>query len=75
MRAGFRQRTRAKEKPCAAAGVRIGMTRILGLVLSAILATNRFGPPEADTLHPISATDAAGQVERLIELAAPAANS
>jgi D-alanyl-D-alanine carboxypeptidase len=54
-------------KPCAAAGVRIGMARIVGLVLGAILATSRFGPPEADTPHPISATDAAGQIERLIE--------
>jgi CubicO group peptidase (beta-lactamase class C family) len=43
------------------------MTRILGLVLGAILATSRFGPPDADTPHPISATDAAGQIERLIE--------
>jgi CubicO group peptidase (beta-lactamase class C family) len=44
------------------------MTRILGLVLGAILATIRFGPPEADPPDPISVTDAvSGQLERLVE--------
>jgi CubicO group peptidase (beta-lactamase class C family) len=44
------------------------MTRILGLVVGAILATVRFGPPDADTPDPISATDAvSGQIQRLIE--------
>jgi len=44
------------------------MTRILGLVLGAIFATIRFGPPDADTVDPISGTDAvSGQIERLIE--------
>jgi CubicO group peptidase (beta-lactamase class C family) len=44
------------------------MTRILGLVFGAVLATIRFGPPDADTPHPISATNAvSGQIERLIE--------
>jgi CubicO group peptidase (beta-lactamase class C family) len=44
------------------------MTRILGMVLGAILATIPFGPPEADTPDPISVTDAvSGQIERLIE--------
>jgi CubicO group peptidase (beta-lactamase class C family) len=46
----------------------MGMTRILGLVLGAILATIRFGPQDADTPHPTSATDAvSGQIERLVE--------
>jgi len=44
------------------------MIRILGLVLGALLATIRFGPPEADTPDPISApSDVSGQIERLIE--------
>ena len=44
------------------------MTRILGMVLGAVLATIRFGPPEADTPDPISVTDAvSGQIARLIE--------
>lgn len=44
------------------------MMRILGLVIGAILATIRFGTPDADTPDPISATDAvSGQIERLIE--------
>lgn len=55
-------------KPCAAADVRISMPGIFGLVLGAILAAIRFGPPEADTPRPISASDAvSGQIERLIE--------
>ena len=55
-------------EPCTAAGVRIGMARLLGLVLGAILATIRFGPPEANAPQPISATEAlSGQIERLIE--------
>jgi CubicO group peptidase (beta-lactamase class C family) len=38
------------------------------MVLGAILATIRFGPPEAHTPDPISVTDAvSGQIERLIE--------
>jgi CubicO group peptidase (beta-lactamase class C family) len=44
------------------------MTRILGLVIGVILATIRFGTPDADTRDPISATDTvSGQIERLIE--------
>jgi CubicO group peptidase (beta-lactamase class C family) len=44
------------------------MTRILGLVLGAVLATIRFGPPEAGTPDPISVTGAvSGQIKRLVE--------
>ncbi len=44
------------------------MTRLLGVVLGAILATIRFGPPEGDTPDPISVTDAVpDQIKRLIE--------
>ena len=44
------------------------MTRILGMILGAVLATTRFGPPEAATPDPIPVTDAVtGQIERLIE--------
>ena len=41
---------------------------ILGLTLGAILATIRYGPPDAPASHPVAATGAvSGQIERLIE--------
>src|ERR1700732_444348 len=44
------------------------MSRILGMVLGAILATSRLGSPEADPPDPISVTEAvSGQIKRLIE--------
>jgi CubicO group peptidase (beta-lactamase class C family) len=55
-------------KPLAVPDVRIGMTRLLGMALGAVLATIQIEPPEAETPDPIPATDAApAQIERLIE--------